>query len=612
MLLEPIALSLDMPVSPNAFLALGLDADISESVTALGFLAPTAIQREAIPALLEGRDVLGQAATGTGKTAAFALPMLHRLKAKAGKQGAVRALILVPTRELAMQVAQAVSSYGRKLPTRVLAVYGGQAMSLQLRALERGVDVVVATPGRAMDHLRRGSLKLEHVEMVVLDEADEMLDMGFAEDIDTILRTVPTDRQTALFSATLPRRIVAIANSHLREPVRVRVESAEATAGIAPLVKEHVYVVGRRFKNAALARVLDMEDVKSVIVFCRTRTDVDSLTATMNARGKSAEAIHGGLSQEQRDRVLRRFRDGTLSMLVATDVAARGLDIDHVSHVVNFDLPTSPEVYTHRIGRTGRAGREGTAITLIDVREQRLIRTLEAHTKRKLTVMQVPSVGQLQAKRIVALEASLTAACVEPGLERYHAMVDTLAEQRQLRDIAAAALKMLDANRPGAADQDVEIPVEKIAVPVEFKKDGPRREPVRRDGPRVLKEHPEIPNAVKLYITVGRRDGIRPGDLVGAIANLANMEGRNIGSITLSDRFTLVEVPESKAQSVIDALRGATIRGKKVSARRDRDADGVSASEAGNMSNAMPAQPQRMPRRTAIHSVKRKRETVPV
>lgn len=600
--LEPTTLSLDMPSSDNAFLALGLDAELAQGLAALGFLEPTAIQTESIPALLAGRDVLGQAATGTGKTAAFALPLLHRLKAKPGKPGAVRALILVPTRELAMQVAQAVQSYGRKLGTRVLAVYGGQAMQLQLRALQHGVDVVVATPGRAMDHLRRGSLKLEHVEMVVLDEADEMLDMGFAEDIDTILRTVPTERQTALFSATLPRRIVNIANSHLREPLRVHVQRADAAEGVAPLVQEHVYVVGRRFKGAALARVLDMDDVKSVIVFCRTRTDVDSLTATMNARGKSAEAIHGGLSQEQRDRVLRRFRDGTLGMLIATDVAARGLDIDHVSHVVNFDLPTSPEVYVHRIGRTGRAGREGTAITLIDVREQRLIRTLEAHTKRKITVMMVPSVDEMRVKRLVALQASLAAACTEDGLERYRSVVDAMGDEYALRDVAAAALKMLDKARAGNGEIDTEIPNERIAAPVEFKKDGVRKEPLRRDGPR--KEHPEIPDAIKLYITVGRRDGIRPGDLVGAIANLANIEGRSIGAITLSDRFTLVEVPEQKAQGIIDALRGAMIRGKKVSARRDRDAEHPNGSVVA---------PHVAPKRAGgmTHTIKRKREAVP-
>ncbi len=584
---KDIFLQLELPAASPApacsFADLGLDADLAAGLAALGFVQPTPIQTEALPALLAGRDVLGQAATGTGKTAAFALPLLHRLKNNPVSHRGVRALILVPTRELAMQVAQAVTSYARGLPVRVLAVYGGQAMHLQLRALERGVDIVVATPGRAMDHLRRGSLKLERVEMVVLDEADEMLDMGFAEDIDTILRTVPTERQTALFSATLPRRIVTIANSHLQDPVRVRVEASVPADGEVARVREHLYVVGRRFKGAALARVLDMEECKSVIVFCRTRTDVDSLTATMNARGKSSEAIHGGLSQEQRDRVLRRFRDGSLTILVATDVAARGLDIDHVSHVVNYDLPTSPEVYVHRIGRTGRAGREGTAITFIDAREQRAVRLLEAHTKRKLTIMPVPSVSELRKKRLVLLQATVEEACASSTIERYHALVDTLSATHQPRDIAAAALQLLDQARSGAGDIDTEIPVEKALTL-------PAASPARARTPR--EPHAEILNPVKLYVTVGRRDGIRPGDLVGAIANLANIEGRSIGAITLSDRFTLVEVPERKAQGVIDALHGAMIRGKKVAARRD----------AGE--NAAPS------RRPVVHPPKRKREAV--
>jgi ATP-dependent RNA helicase DeaD len=362
-----------------------------------------------------------------------------------------------------------------------------------------------------------------------------------------------------------------------------------------------VYVVARRYKGAALARILDMEDSKSVIVFCRTRTDVDELTTTLNGRGMSSEAIHGGLSQEQRDRVLRRFRDGTLRMLVATDVAARGLDIDHVSHVVNFDLPTSPEVYVHRIGRTGRAGREGTAITMVDAREQRLIRALEAHTKRKLNVMTVPTVAQLREKRLAVMQTTLQAAATEQGLDRYHALVDALQETASLRDVAAFALKLLDAQQPGASDQDVEIPTERFAAQPELRKGLPAKPGLRPMTPRPREPHAQIPNPVKLYVTLGRRDGIRPGDLVGAIANLASIEGRSIGSITLSDRFSLVEVPQQKAQNIIDALRGATIRGKKVSARFDREDGEAPAAFA----------PHTAPRRTSTHVAKPKRDTVP-
>src|SRR5512132_2146512 len=353
-------------IDDGAFLKLGLDPALAAAVTTLGYEEPTDIQREAIPPLLAGRDVLGQAATGTGKTAAFALPMLHRIGASNDDARAVRGLILVPTRELAMHVAEAVHKYGRQLGVRVLPIYGGQAMQQQLRALKRGVDVVVATPGRALDHIRRRTLALDAVQMLVLDEGDEMLDMGFADDLEAILSAVPATRQTALFSATIPHAIRAIANRHLREPVLVTIAREQVAAGEAPRVREVAYVVQRRHKVAALARVLDMEAPTSVIVFCRTRTEVDELTETLGGRGYRAEALHGGLSQEQRDRVMRRFRDGTVELLVATDVAARGLDIRHVSHVVNYDVPSSPDGYVHRVGRTGRAGRTGVAITFAE------------------------------------------------------------------------------------------------------------------------------------------------------------------------------------------------------------------------------------------------------
>ncbi|MEO7085687.1 MAG: DEAD/DEAH box helicase, partial [Gemmatimonadaceae bacterium] len=347
--------------SDSAFLALGLEPELVAAVAALGYEEPTDIQREAIPLLIAGNDVLGQAATGTGKTAAFALPLLHQIGPSDDDNRVVRGLILVPTRELAMQVAEAVHKYGRQLGVRVLPIYGGQAMQQQLRALKRGVDVVVATPGRALDHIRRRTLALDHVKMVVLDEADEMLDMGFADDLEAILGAVPESRQTALFSATMPGPIRAIANRHLRTPKLVTIAREQTAPGETPRLREVAFVVQRRHKVAALARVLDMEAPTSVIVFCRTRTEVDELTETLGGRGYRAEALHGGLSQEQRDRVMRRFRDGASEVLVATYVAARGLDIEHVSHVVNFDVPSSPDAYVHRVGRTGRAGREGVA-----------------------------------------------------------------------------------------------------------------------------------------------------------------------------------------------------------------------------------------------------------
>ncbi len=344
--------------------------------------------------------------------------MLQRIVGAGAQQPrAVRGLVLVPTRELAMQVAQAVHRYGRELGAAVLPIYGGQPLHQQRRALERGVDVVVATPGRALDHLRRGTLSFDAVETVVLDEADEMLDMGFAEELDALLAAIPAQRQTALFSATMARRILAIAQRHLHDPVRVTIAAQPAARGEAPRVREVAYVVQRRHKAAALGRVLDMETPSSALVFCRTRTEVDELTETLGARGYDAEALHGGFTQEQRDRVLRRFREGASDVLVATDVAARGLDIEHLSHVVNFDLPASPDAYVHRIGRTGRAGREGVAITLVEPREARLLQNIERATKHRIALETVPTLHDLRARRLEVTRAALVAALDEGELD---------------------------------------------------------------------------------------------------------------------------------------------------------------------------------------------------
>ncbi|MBD5634015.1 MAG: DEAD/DEAH box helicase, partial [Candidatus Eremiobacteraeota bacterium] len=414
----------------DGFSTLGLDPALTDALTALGYEEPTAIQREAIPPLLAGRDVLGQAATGTGKTAAFALPLLHRIGRTEGDGArALRGLILVPTRELAMQVAEAVHTYGRALGIRVLPIYGGQSISQQLRALGRGVDVVVAPPGRALDHVGRGTLKFDAVETVVLDEADEMLDMGFADELDALLAAVPKKRQTALFSATMAPRILQIAKRHLHDPVRVTIARETVAPGEAPRVREIAYIVQRRHKAAALARVMDMEDSASAIVFCRTRLEVDELTQTLGARGYGAEALHGGLSQEQRDRVLRRFRDGASDMLVATDVAARGLDIDRVSHVVNYDVPSSPDAYVHRIGRTGRAGREGVAITLAEARDYRLLRNIEQFTKRKITTENVPTVHDLRARRLEFTKTALEEVLEAGDFDAYRTVVEALSNE---------------------------------------------------------------------------------------------------------------------------------------------------------------------------------------
>ena len=569
------------PEPPTGFSGLGLDPRIVAALSALGYEEPTPVQREAIPPLLAGRDVLGQAATGTGKTAAFALPLLHILTPTAAAQDRLGALILVPTRELAMQVAEAVHKYGKAMGVVAVPIYGGSPMETQLRQLKRGVDVVVATPGRALDHIRRKSLRLAGIKVVILDEADEMLDMGFAEDLEAILNETPKERQTALFSATLPPRIAEIANKHLKNPVRVRIDREVVPAGSAPRVRQVAYVVGRAHKMATLGRVLDVENPTSAIVFCRTRTEVDELTESLNGRGYRAEALHGGLSQEQRDRVMKKFRANTADLLIATDVAARGLDVEHVSHVVNYDVPTSAEAYVHRIGRTGRAGREGVAITLAEPREHRLLRNIEFLTKQKIQIAAVPTVADLRARRIELTKASLRETIVAGDLDHFRAVVDSLAQEFDIMDVAAAAVKMVDA-KDGAEAEEIPSVTIRPERPMSRHDRGPAPRAgapafeAGKPGKGIAKPFnkkritPEW-DVARLYIGAGRAANVRAGDLVGAIVNEAGVDARAIGAIQITDRFSLVEVPAEIADSVIETLRATTIKGKRVPVRRDRE-----------------------------------------
>ena len=566
---------------PQGFGALGLDPRVVEALAALGYEEPTPVQREAIPPLLAGRDVLGQAATGTGKTAAFALPLLHVLTPKAAAPDRLGALILVPTRELAMQVAEAVHKYGKAMEITAVPIYGGSPMETQLRQLKRGVDVVVATPGRALDHIRRKSLRLSGIKVVILDEADEMLDMGFAEDLEAILNETPEERQTALFSATLPPRIAEIANRHLKNPVRVRIDREVVPAGSAPRVRQIAYVVGRAHKMATLGRVLDVENPTSAIVFCRTRTEVDELTESLNGRGYRAEALHGGLSQEQRDRVMKKFRANTADLLIATDVAARGLDVEHVSHVVNYDVPTSAEAYVHRIGRTGRAGREGVAITLAEPREHRLLRNIEFLTKQKIQIAAVPTVADLRARRIEMTKTALRETVLAGDLDPFRAVVDSLAQEFDIMEVAAAAVKMVEA-RDGVDAEEIPSVTIRPERPASHHERGPApkfsssrskgegSKPVGKGFGGKKRITPEW-DVARLYIGAGRAANIRAGDLVGAIVNEAGVDARAIGAIQITDRFSLVEVPAEIADSIIETLRAATIKGKRVPVRRDRE-----------------------------------------
>lgn len=539
------------------FADLALREELLAALTHLGYEEPTPIQRESIPPLVEGRDLLGQAATGTGKTAAFALPVLQRLE-RDRTEAAPAALVLVPTRELAMQVSEAMHKYGRGLRTRVLPVYGGQPIRMQLRALERGVDVVVATPGRAIDHLNRGTLRLDQVQTVVLDEADEMLDMGFAEDLEALLEAAPEERQTVLFSATMPPRLNGMVNRHLREPERIEIGRADVESE-ARRVRQTAYIVPRASKPAALGRLLDVEQPTAALVFCRTRDEVDTLTETLNGRGYRAEALHGGMSQQQRDRVMGRLRSGHADLLLATDVAARGLDIDLLTHVVNYDVPASPEAYVHRIGRVGRAGREGVAITLAQPREHRMLRTIEHVTKQKIAIEKIPTVADLRARRLELTRAGLEESLLEDAdLDHFRVVVETLAESYDVMDIAAAAVKL--------AHESSGVPVDEEEIPdVPVKRD--RQERPKRPASGKPRENTDM---TRIFIGAGRVAGIRPKDLVGAITNEAGLNGRDIGGIEIADRFSLVEVPSGSVDGVITALRGSTIKGKKATIRRER------------------------------------------
>jgi len=557
---------LDPSEDDPGFADLALRPELLDALSSLGYEEPTPIQREAIPPLLQGRDLLGQAATGTGKTAAFALPVLHRL-ARDGRGVDPVALVLVPTRELAVQVSQAFHRYGRDLGVRVLPIYGGQPIGRQLQTLGRGVDVVVATPGRALDHLGRGTLRLQAVQTVVLDEADEMLDMGFSDDIEAILEETPEERQTVLFSATMPSRIDGIARRHLRTPVRIELGRAALARRQAPLVRQIAYLVARGSKPAALGRVLDVEAPSAAIVFCRRRDEVDQLTESLNGRGYRAEALHGGMSQEQRDRVMGRLRGGTAELLIATDVAARGLDIEQLTHVVNYDVPSAPDAYVHRIGRVGRAGREGVAITLSEPREHRMLKAIERVTGERITVEKLPTVADLRARRLELTRGALQESLLTDDLERFRVVIETLTDEFDLMDVALAAVKLAHESTGGAAGEE-EIPEVAQAT-------GRKREQ-RREADRGAGRRGGVPDGAvaRLFLGLGRRAGIRPQDLVGAIAGESRLSGRDIGAIEISDRFSLVEVPESAADEVIAALRGSTIKGKRPTVRRERETPG--------------------------------------
>ncbi len=531
------------------FAELGLSEELLASVEAMGYEEPTPIQVKTIPVMMTGADVIAQAQTGSGKTAAFGLPIIEGIDTSVR---AIQALILCPTRELAIQVAEALHALGRHRRVETLPIYGGQPYERQFRGLERGPHIVVGTPGRVMDHMRRNTIALDKLKYFILDEADEMLDMGFIEDIEWVLQQAPAERQTALFSATMPPRIADLAGKYMHTPERISVVGKDMTA---PKTSQYAYEIPRQRKIDALTRILDAEMPTSAMIFCRTKMGVDELGEALLQRGYPVETLHGDLSQAQRDRVMRRFRSGQAEILIATDVAARGLDVKGVSHVFNFDIPESPEAYVHRIGRTGRAGLGGIAITLVTPRETRWLRQIERIVRSTIEAKRLPTLADVAAKRREQMLEQVRALVTdEEAFAPYIETVDELAAEHGATAVAAALLKLYaeETGRPvTVADQHDDLAM--LSAPRPRFEGGPMP-PMGGEGP------------VRLFMNVGRFQGIRPQDIVGAIANEANIPGRAIGAIDIFDNFSFVDVPGAVAEQVITAISTSGIKGRPVNA----------------------------------------------
>jgi len=544
----------------SKFEELGLQPQFMRAVEQMGFDQPTPIQAAAIPALLDNRNVIGQAHTGTGKTAAFVLPMLHKIES--GKR-TPQALVMAPTRELAIQVTEAARQMAQDTPVRIMTVYGGQSYGIQLRQIERGVDVVVGTPGRLIDLLKKKLLDLSQVKFVVLDEADEMLEMGFIEDVETIFKSIPEERQIALFSATLPPAIRKLADRYMNDPLEVSVISGQRT--VAETTQQYLRVRDEN-KQAVLIRILEAEEVKSALIFTRTKARAQELSDELNRLGYPAGALHGDLNQEKREWVLNRFRKNTINLLVATDVAARGLDIEDVSHVFNFDMPEDTEDYIHRIGRTGRAGKKGTAITFIHPRERGRLSQVENSVKQKIAEYVLPTREEILQKRDERFAEQLTGQMSEGHFKREAALVAKLVEFGfNPMEVAAAAIKIARAGETPvpAADLVEPAPLTRSQTSKRGNYDQPRGE---RGGFRNGRTHrgPEA-GMVRLRMNMGGQQGLRPGDVVGAIASEVGIPGKAIGAIDIQDDHTYVDVAEKHARLVLQKSSGKySLRGKTV------------------------------------------------
>ena len=509
-----------------------LDTRIMRAIAEMGFEQPSPIQAQSIPIAVEGKDMIGQARTGTGKTASFGIPMLQRINPKDKN---LEAIVLCPTRELAIQSANEIRKLAKFLHgIKVLPIYGGQEISKQIRSLKGGVQIVIGTPGRVMDHLRRHTLKPQTVDIVVLDEADEMLNMGFREDIETILGQLPEERQTMLFSATLPKPILEIAKRYLHEPEIVKVIQKELTV---PKIEQYYYEVNPRKKNEVLSRLLDMYDPSLSLVFCNTKRKVDELVADLKGRGYFAEGLHGDMKQSQRDRVMNGFRNGRTDILVATDVAARGIDVDDVEAVFNYDVPQDDEYYVHRIGRTGRAGREGRAFTLVVGKEIYKLKDIQRYCKTKIRRQPIPSVNDVAAIKVEKLLEKAGELIATDGLGR---MMDLLEEYLDGSDYSATEMAAaLLAMQLGETSTQT-LPKE------EFGDTGAE------------------PGMVRMFMNIGKKDRVRIGDILGAVAGESGMEGALVGTIDMYDNFSFVEVPQEYAAAVLEAMNHSKIKGRRV------------------------------------------------
>jgi ATP-dependent RNA helicase DeaD len=534
----------EQPVAPEqTFSDLGLAPEVLKALADVGYETPSQIQALTIPPLLEGRHVVGLAQTGTGKTAAFALPILSQLDFS---QKTPQALVLAPTRELALQVSEAFEKYAAHMKgVRVLPIYGGQGYGVQLSALRRGVHVVVGTPGRVMDHLEKGTLDLSDVQYVVLDEADEMLNMGFAEDVETILKTTPEHKQVALFSATMPAQIRRIANRYAPGAAEITVKNKTRTA--ANVAQRYLYVSHQQ-KLDALTRVLEVENFDGMIVFVRTKQATEDLAERLRARGFSAVAINGDVVQNQRERTIESLRKGKLDILVATDVAARGLDVERISHVINYDIPTDAEGYVHRIGRTGRAGRSGDAISFVTPREKYLLRSIEKATRQPITEMTKPSVDDVNATRVAKFTEAITKALDDTQLPLFRGLVEAYEQEHDVpaSDIAAAIAVLAQDGEPLFIEADPE--------------------PVRREA----RERREPGSGLTTYrIAVGKRHRVEPRMIVGALANERGLRRGDFGRIDIKPGFSLVELPADMSQQTLSALSNTRISGVLIDLKPD-------------------------------------------